>query len=67
MTDLERPPIALRSEVLVEEGGIRPWGGTVLSLKFSATSGWWVEVRRDDGRTYSVPSRFVRPLEIAHA
>ena len=50
----EAPALARGDEVEVREPGIRPWTGTVLSLKPSPRSGWWAEVRQDDGSTWVV-------------
>lgn len=49
--------------VEVTEENIRPWTGTVTSVKQSQLSGTWLEVRRDDdGMTYGVPENLVREL-----
>lgn len=54
-----RPELSRGALVLVSELGIKPWIGQLLSLKFSPVSGWWAEVRRDDGATFSIPADVV--------
>lgn len=48
MTD-RAAPFDRGEDVVVTEEGIRPWGGTVLAVKWSPRSGWWCEVDREDG------------------
>ena len=44
--------------VTVAEPNITPWAGTVLSVK-PTRSGWAVDVLRDDGMGFVVPSRYI--------
>lgn len=55
-TELETPPELHRGDrVVVTETGIRPWYGTVTTMKPSSVSGWWVDIRReDDGMTWQI-------------
>lgn len=46
-------PVARGAEVVVHEDGRRPWAGQVGAVKWSNVSGWWAEVRTDEG-TYVV-------------
>ncbi len=48
-------------EVTVTETNIRPWTGTVLTVKPSRKSGDWVEVQREDGGVWVVPAGKVTP------
>jgi hypothetical protein len=41
-------PFKADDRVEVREQGIRPWYGVVISVKWSAVSGWWLDVERDD-------------------
>lgn len=50
-------------KVRVLEEGIKPWVGRVTAAKPSSESGWWYEVRRDDGITLAVPEAFVESEE----
>lgn len=43
------PPCERGDDVIVTEQGITPWRGVASFVKWSAVSGWWVEVRTDDG------------------
>jgi hypothetical protein len=64
----ERPQIERGARVSVAEDGITPWSGTVTGLKPSGDA-WRIEVRRDDGNTWSVPESFVNttgPGECPH-
>lgn len=63
----ERPIISRRDRVRVDEQNIRPWFGTVLSVKPSRKSGWWVDVRRDDGMCMCVPADRVHVMREADA
>lgn len=53
-------PFARGQRVEVSEPGIRPWSGVVLSVKFSSTSGWWIDVDRDGGGCYVVSADVAR-------
>lgn len=55
----ERPALQRGDSVLVSEPGLPEWGGTVLSVK-PGERAWYVEIRRDDGRTFAVPAALVR-------
>lgn len=47
--------VEIRDRVRVFEPGIAPWEGTAISIKWSSESGWWLDVRADDGDTWSIP------------
>ena len=47
--ELGEAPFKRGQRVTVHEEGIRPWSGSVLSVKPSPVSGWWLEVDQDDG------------------
>lgn len=47
--DAERPDLGFGDRVIVAEPGIESWYGTVLGLKPSIDSGWWLTVDRDGG------------------
>jgi hypothetical protein len=49
-----RPALERGDRVTVTEEHIRPWTGTVNSVKPSKESGWWVDVARDDGIIMSI-------------
>lgn len=52
-----------KRRVEVTEENIRPWSGTVTSVKQSQLSGTWLEIRRDDdGMTYGVHEDLVRDI-----
>lgn len=53
-------PCKRGQEILVQEPNIRPWRGTVLSMKWSPVSGWWIDVRREDGGWWIVHEGAVR-------
>lgn len=54
------PRLRRGDEVRVRENGMRPWSGEVRSVKWSAVSGWWCEVEREDGITFSVHEDHLR-------
>lgn len=60
-----RPGIGRGDEVAVTEEGIGTWSGTVGSVKGSLVSGWWLEVEREDGITFTVHARRVELREAA--
>jgi hypothetical protein len=41
-------PFKPDDRVEVREQNIRPWLGVVISVRWSAVSGWWLDVERDD-------------------
>lgn len=59
----ERPNVVRGDTVTVAEENIRPWNGTVRSVKYSIVSGWWFEVLRDDGMSWAVHSSIVAKTE----
>jgi hypothetical protein len=54
-----RPDLERGDEVVVEENGIRPWNATVVGVKPSLVSGWWVTLRDDRGE-WAMPAERVR-------
>lgn len=50
----QRPRWQRGARVRVHEQGLREWEGTVTTVKPSRVSGWWMDVRRDDGDTYAL-------------
>ena len=59
--------IARGDTVIVTEPGIRPWAGTVLSVKPSPKTGTWVEVRdHRDGATWAIPEANHGQLQVIH-
>jgi len=58
----DRPALKRGDNVIVTEDGLRPWRGEVRGLKWSRTSGWWIEILRagDDRLTYSVQAAYVK-------
>ncbi len=50
----ERPHYERGERVVVTEQGLQPWEADVVALKPSSVSGWWLEVRRDDGGTWAL-------------
>lgn len=52
-------PFERGESVLVSEENIRPWHGDVAAVKWSPRSGWWIDVRREEGGYWVVPSAFV--------
>ncbi len=57
--DDSRPDLDRGDRVVVHEQGIRDREGEVLSVKWSFATGWWVEVRYEDGIVWSIPAAFV--------
>jgi hypothetical protein len=49
--------------VKVKEPRRREWRGTAESLKFSKESGWWFDVRNDDGLTWACHEKHVRRVK----
>lgn len=51
MATLERTPVPIRrgSRVVVHEPNIADRYGDVMSVKWSKETGWWVDVRDDEG------------------
>jgi len=65
---VERGPVPAqrRDRVEICEGpNLRPWTGTVMSVKPSSVSGWWLDVREDDSPMTRVvhESHIVRVME----
>jgi len=56
------PPMARGDRAQVHEVNIAPWEGEVLSVKWSPQSGWWVDVRQDDGGTWTLRAEDVTLL-----
>lgn len=55
----DAPALKRGDMVSVSEPGLNPWAGIVLSVKLSRVSGWRVEVRKEDGLVWNVPSALV--------
>ena len=51
---MREPPGFKGHKVTVVEVSRRPWQGEAIAEKWSKESGWWVEVRDEDGIVWSV-------------
>ena len=56
---MARPDLNRGDRVCVREPGIGSWLGTVIAVKYSKASGWYVDVRRAGGATWVVPAELV--------
>jgi hypothetical protein len=57
------PKIAHGDRVMVEEEGLTPWEGEAGYVKWSAESGWWVEVYKPGVETYVMLESFLTPIK----
>jgi hypothetical protein len=59
----DKPEIRIGSTVTVAEPHLRPWEGTVLSIKPNVRRDtWYVDVLRPDGFGFAIQAEYVREV-----